>query len=118
MRFYLGTPIPSWLEDPAFETVPLFVSRNRLVGHVSELRARTRWALDSGAFTQIATHGKWTVPASQYAKEAKRWQREIGRMDWASPMDWMCEPEMLKKSGKSVTEHQQLTTRSYLELQQ
>jgi len=107
MRFYLGTPIPCWLKDPAFETVPLFVSRNRIAGYVSELRARTRWALDSGAFTQIATYGKWTVPPRQYAREARRWQREIGRM---------CEPDMLEKTGLSVIEHQILTTRSLLEL--
>ena len=30
----------------------------------------------------------------------------------------MCEPEMLKKTGKSVVEHQQLTTRSYRDLMQ
>lgn len=118
MLFYLGTVDPGWLQDPAFETVPLFVSRNRLLGHTAEIRARTRWCLDSGAFTQIATHGKWTVPARQYAKEAKRWQTEIGRMDWSAIQDWMCEPDMLKKTGKSVVEHQQLTTRSYLELMQ
>lgn len=116
MRFYLGTVDPGWLQEPAFETVPLFVSRNRLVGYTAELRARTRWALDSGAFTEISRHGRWTVPAAQYAREAKRWQTQIGRMDWASIQDYMVEPEMLKKTGKSVVEHQQLTTRSYLEL--
>lgn len=116
MRFYLGTPLPGWLDDADFEGVPLFVSRNRLLGHVAELRARTRWALDSGAFTEIARHGRWTVPARQYAREADRWRREVGRMDWASIQDWMCEPDMLAKTGRGVVEHQILTTRSLLEL--
>src|SRR5206468_1461653 len=116
MRFYLGTPIPARLEDPALETVPLFVSRNRLVGYAAELRARTRWCLDSGAFTEISRHGRWTVSPRQYAREAKRWQKEIGRLDWCSIQDWMVEPEMLRKTGKGVVEHQRLTTRSYLDL--
>lgn len=37
-------------------------------------------------------------------------------MDWSAIQDWMCEPDMLKKTGRSVAEHQRLTTRSYLEL--
>jgi hypothetical protein len=116
VRFYLGTTEPGWLGDPRFEGVPLFVSRNRLVGEIAEVRAATRWALDSGGFTEISTHGAWRLPAREYARLAAKWQREIGRMDWAAPMDWMSEPEMLEKTGKSVVEHQMLTTRSYLEL--
>src|SRR5437660_123414 len=108
MRFYLGTSDPGWLERPDFEGIDLCVSRNRLVGHVTELRARTRWILDSGAFTEITRFGRWTVPPRQYAGEAKRWQTQIGRLDWASIQDVMCEPDMLKKTGMSVAEHQRL----------
>src|SRR5262249_14661002 len=116
VRFYLGTTEPGWLERPDFEGVPLFVSRNRLVGYTAEVRARTRWALDSSGFTQIHDHGRWTVPRRQYARLARRCQRGIGRMDFAAIQDWMCEEEMLAKTGKSVPEHQLLTTHSFLEL--
>jgi hypothetical protein len=116
MRFYLGIVDPAWLEDPAFETVPLFVSRNRLLGYAAELRARTRWCLDSSAFTEIGRHGRWTVSPRNYARMAARWQREVGRLDAAAVQDLMCEPEMLDKTGLSVVEHQILTTRSLLEL--
>lgn len=40
VRFYLGTVDPGWLAREEFEGVDLFVSRNRLIGHVTEgLRA-------------------------------------------------------------------------------
>ncbi len=116
MRFYLGVIDPGWLAHPAFEAVSQCVSRNRLMGYRSELRARTRWMLDSSAFTEIERHGRWTVPPREYARMAARWQREIGRLDTASICDYMCEPQMLEKTGKSVVEHQILTTRSLLEL--
>ena len=97
MRFYTGTVDPGWLADPAFEGVPLFVSRNRLAGHVEGVRAQTRWALDSGAFTQLALHGTWAIPARQYAREAKRFQTAIGRMDWAAVQDWSNPSRMYRK---------------------
>jgi hypothetical protein len=116
VRFYLGTIDPGWLARPEFEGIDLCVSRNRLAGRIARVRAVTRWVLDSGAFTEISRHGRWTVPPRQYAQEARRWRDEVGRMDWAAIQDWMCEPDMLKKTGLSVAEHQRRTTRSYLEL--
>src|SRR5262245_58227423 len=116
MRFYLGAIDPGWLERDDFEGVDLFVSRNRLARHTAEFRAKTRWVLDSGAFTEISRHGRWTVSPREYARDARRWMQQIGRMDWAAIQDWMTEPDMLKKTGKTVAEHQRLTTRSYLEL--
>jgi hypothetical protein len=29
----------------------------------------------------------------------------IGRMDFAAPQEWMCEPVMIKRTGLSVHEH-------------
>ena len=37
-------------------------------------------------------------------------------MDFAAIQDWMCEREVLDRTGKSIAEHQILTTRSFLEL--
>ena len=34
-------------------------------------------------------------------------------MDWASPMDWMCEPFITAKTGLSVETHQKLTVENY-----
>src|SRR5438132_9501266 len=106
MRFYLGCIDPGWLAHPDFEAVSLCVSRNGLMGYAREVRARTRWMLDSSAFTEIERHGRWTVPPRAYARLAARCQREIGRLDMAAPQDVMCEPQMLERTGLSVVEHQ------------
>src|SRR5947199_217973 len=92
MRFHLGVVDPDWLARPEFEAVSQCVSRNWLMGYRAELRAQTRWMLDSSAFTEIERHGRWTVPPKSYARMAARCQREIGRMDMAAPQDWFCGP--------------------------
>jgi hypothetical protein len=65
--FYLTFP-----KQNAFSLVPpgtpLFVNRNALFGKDSSYartgklpRARGPWALDSGGFTELTTHGRWTI---------------------------------------------------------
>lgn len=113
MIFYLGTHMPHWLAEL---DVPLFVSRRQLCDYRTPPRARGPWALDSGAFTELATHGRWTVTPRAYAEEVRRWRVEIGNLRWAAVMDWMCEAEVLRKTGLSLQEHQRRTLASYLEL--
>ncbi|OKI19294.1 hypothetical protein [Streptomyces sp. CB03911] len=113
MRFYLGTHIPAWL---AKTEVPLFVSHRRLKGRKTLPRAMARWALDSGGFTELSMHGRWTVTAREYATAVRRYRDEIGLLDWAAPQDWMCEPWIVAKTGLSVLEHQRRTVTNYLEL--
>lgn len=113
MKFYLGTHETSWLRKV---DVPLFISANRLRRRKTFPRATCDWALDSGGFTEIGTHGRWITDAKTYAAEAVLWSNAIGRMDWAAIQDWMCEPHMLKLTGKSVEEHQALTVQSYSDL--
>lgn len=109
--FYLGTHRPHWL---ASADVPLFVSRRWMPKRLP--RARTRWALDSGGFTELKDHGQWTITPYQYAAEVGRFSDEIGLLDFAAPMDWMCEPQILAKTGKSIREHQYRTVANYLHL--
>jgi hypothetical protein len=111
--FYLGTHIPAWLGKVEF---PLFLSRRRLNKQSTWRESSGKWALDSGAFTELNQYGKWTVPARKYADEAITFQAVIGKMDFASIQDWMCEPFVLKKTGLSVEEHQTRTVENYLEL--
>ncbi|HYN19415.1 MAG TPA: hypothetical protein VE078_00525 [Thermoanaerobaculia bacterium] len=61
--FYLGTHHPDWL---AKTEVPLFVSRTRLKNRRTVPRAAARWALDSGAFSEISVHGRWTPERCAY----------------------------------------------------
>lgn len=122
MRFYLGTHQPHWLEDERFRGIPLFVSRRTLAKRRSLPRAVTRWALDSGGFTELQMHGKWTVAPAEYVVEVRRFRDAIGMLDWAAPQDWMCEPQIINGgpgfvgTGLSVEEHQHRTVANFLEL--
>ncbi len=89
---YLGTHLPQWLGRLA---VPLFVSRRRLAGRRTLPRARARWALDSGGFSELQMYGEWRTTPEQYVEEVRRFRREIGLMDWAAIQDWMCEPQVI-----------------------
>lgn len=111
--FYLGIHEPAWMRSVA---VPLFVSARRLRRRQRPPNALGVWALDSGAFTEIDTHGEWTIPPLRYAREVERWQREIGNLRWAAIQDWMCEPFMIQKTGLSVEQHQLRTCASYRDL--
>lgn len=116
MKFYLGTHVPRWLHYPQFDGVPLFISARRLRDQKTWPRAKTSWALDSGGFTELSMYGKWTVSPREYVSDVRRWFAMIGPADWCAPQDWMCEPAMLEKTGKTVREHQRLTVANFLEL--
>jgi hypothetical protein len=110
-RFFLGTHETSWL---ARLDVPLFVSHRRLARLQRHLpRARTGWALDSGGFTELSMHGRWVTEPVEYVDACRRYKDEVGRLEWAAPMDWMCEPFMLAKTGLTIDRHQALTVENY-----
>ena len=73
-----------------------------------------RWILDSGAFTRVVS-GKGHVAVKQYAAAVRRW-RGCGQLEAAVPQDYMCEPIALRATGKTVNEHQLLTTARWLAL--
>lgn len=91
MRFYLGTSEASWLWDKRMVDVPLFVSAIRLRRKKNLKPALTDWALDSGGFSALSVDGEWPNTPEQYADEVRRYAKEIGRLQWAASMDWMCE---------------------------
>jgi len=113
MLFYLGTHEPAWLEAAG---VPLFVSRRRLAGRRGLPRAAAPWALDSGGFSELSLHGDWRTTPLSYVAEVRRFASEVGALEWAAPQDWMCEPEMVKRTGLSVREHQRRTVTNFVEL--
>lgn len=121
MKFYLGTHIKSWLwREDTFEMGldPLFVSwvRMRRQRTPFKKRARVKWALDSGGFSEIAKHGKWTSTPEEYVDAVEQYMDEVGGMEWAAQQDWMCEPPMVAKTGLSVREHQHRTVENYCRL--
>lgn len=110
MRFYLGVHMVNWLERAG---VPLFVSHTRLRRRRSYPRAIAPWALDSGGFSELTAHGRWTIGPVEYFHAVKRYADEIGLMDWAAIQDWMCEPHLLARTGLTIAEHQERTCDSY-----
>lgn len=111
--FYLGTHRPGWLGTLS---VPLMVSHRTLKDYHKLPRARAPWMLDSGGFTELQVHGGWSVSPRQYISNARRFYQEVGSLDWISPQDWMCEPFMLERTGRTITDHQRLTVSNYVTL--
>lgn len=113
MRFYLGAEHADWLRRFA---VPMMVSRRTLAGRKTFPRALSAWVLDSGGFSELTLTGGWLITAAEYARTVLRIADEVGRLEWAAPQDWMTEPAILARTGKTVEEHQRLTLENFLEL--
>ncbi len=113
MIFYLGCYDLKWLRT---QCVPLFISLRIFKKTRKWPVATCPWALDSGAFSEIAKHGRWTLPVKDYVSLVRRIRDEVGLMEWAAPQDWMCEPAMIARTGLTVKEHQKRTTQNFCEL--
>jgi len=107
LRFFTGLHQPS--DAQHFDAA--FISKSRLMKRKSGFAVRD-WILDSGAFTTILTHGDYPESVVVYAAEIKRWSKN-GNLLAAVAQDYMCEAHMLKITGKTIPEHQQLTIERY-----
>lgn len=110
MRFFCGLHQPS----DAQHFTACFVSVNRLRDRKGPFQVGD-WIMDSGAFTEISTHGAYRHSVGEYAAEIRRWATN-GNLLAAVAQDWMCEPWIVEKTGLSVLEHQRLTVARYDEL--
>lgn len=106
--FYVGLHQPS--DCRHFERA--FVSVNRLRTRRKPLGC-SAWIMDSGAFTEIATHGRYRTDVADYAAEINRWAYPGSGLVAAVAQDYMCEPWIVAKSGLSIAEHQRLTIERY-----
>ena len=113
MLFYLGTHRPSHIDRT---NVPLFVSARQLRRRKKEFSQKGRIAIDSGGFTELSMFGEWTRTPAEYVNDLNRLVDVGLSPDWASQQDWMVEPAMLEKTGKTVQDHQRLTVANFLEL--
>jgi hypothetical protein len=84
---------------------------NRIRGRKKAIGAGA-WIMDSGAFTEIATHGCYRSSVAEYAAEINRWADDPTLVA-AVAQDYMCEPFILAKTGLTVEEHQKLTIERY-----
>lgn len=87
------------------------ISVNRLRERKSDFEVG-EWIMDSGAFTEISTHGRYREGPEEYAAQIRRWSR-CGRLLAAITQDYMCEPFILEKTGLTVADHQRLTIERY-----
>jgi hypothetical protein len=110
MTFYVGLHHPS--DAWAFENC--MVSINRIADRKSGFRVNN-WMMDSGAFTEISTHGRWRTEPEAYAKQVKRWATN-GNLVAAATQDYMCEPFILEKTRLTVSDHQRLTVERFVAL--
>lgn len=116
-RFWLGTHQPGWLSRTDV-AVPLFVSHVTLRKYRHLPAAVADWACDSGAFSEVRDRGPdaFTEGPGPYLAALRRYREDVGRMAWAAPQDWMCEPFMVARTGLSVAKHIELTVANGLEL--
>ena len=107
MRFFTGLRQTS--DAQHFDAA--FVSVNRLRNRKSQFASKD-WIMDSGAFTEVSTHGRYRSSVREYADEIVRWSGN-GNLLAAVAQDYMCEPFIVEKTGLSVAEHQRLTVERY-----
>lgn len=127
---WLGAHEPWWCWDGSSER-RLLVSAVRLRDRMSTGKRLRHGAvakgvmrpatcpvfLDSGAFSWIAKFGTWANwPAADFAAFMAHACRILGTVEHAGIQDWMCEADMLARTGLTVEEHQRRTVASYLEL--
>lgn len=110
MMFFTGLHQPA--DAKHFGTA--FISVNRLRDRKGPFRV-FNWIMDSGAFTEISTHGRYRHSVVQYAEQIKRW-KHIGNLLAAVAQDYMCEAFILAKTGLTIEDHQRLTVQRYDDL--
>lgn len=105
--FYIGIHRPTLC--PYFSRS--FVSVNQVGDRGSGFGASS-WIMDSGAFTEVTTHGRFRYTTEHYANQIKRLTRTRTLLA-AVTQDYMCEGFVLAKTGMTVTDHQRLTVERY-----
>jgi hypothetical protein len=114
---YTGTSEPSWISRT---TVPLFIPYHRLMrrwgGKLPKSPWKGHWALDSGGFNHVRKHGGWALDPATYVEHIRVFDREIGNLAWAAPMDMMCEADAFAATGLDELAHQRWTVANFVEL--
>ena len=108
MKFYIGLHQP--YDARHFKRA--FISINRVRGRKSEVPCDD-WILDSAAFSELHRHGRYRHTPTDYAAEINRLAAINPGLKCAVAQDYMCEPQILEKTGLTVADHQRLTIQRY-----
>lgn len=110
MKFYVGVGQQSqimWVKDRFMLSYQVVRRRKHAWGIPDHLE----WIMDSGSFSELKKHGKYTFTPEEYFEKVLLWQP-----DYFVNMDWMCEPFQLDKTKKTAREHQQLSLDNQIKL--
>lgn len=107
MKFYVGCHHPCDAGKFEHSMVSVNAIRNRKSCFTAQ-----EWIMDSGAFTELSTHGHYRYSVEDYADQVIRWWRN-SYLAAAVSQDFMCEPFILEKTGLTMTEHQRFTIERY-----
>lgn len=109
MTFFTGMHHP----NDADKVPAAFISVNAVYKRKSAFPAK-RAVLDCAGFSKIKMHGGYPEPVEDYAAQIRKVRGWLGRRLLAAVSeDYMCEPEMLAKTGLSIEDHQRLTIERY-----
>ena len=116
MQFYVGAqPHQGW--PLSLRGQKVCISANSLrdrAGRVAFVGQSDGWLLDSGAFTQLNTHGGFVQSPEDYAAMITRYgEFEGSGLAAAVSQDFMCEPFVLERFGRTVADHQRMTIERY-----
>jgi hypothetical protein len=109
VRFYVGLHHPGTAHNfpSACVSIRTLWRRQKPLGCPDVL-------VDSGAFTELAMHGRYTSTVAEYAAELRRLDEAgVVKITAAVAQDYMCEPFMQAKTGLTTAEHQRLTIERY-----
>jgi len=107
VQFFIGMDHPA----NAWPFLRCMISANTLRHRKGPFRVN-QWILDSGAFTELSTHGRWRTSPKEYAGQINRWKTN-GNLVAAVTQDLMCEPFLLQKIGLTIEDHQKITVDRY-----
>lgn len=110
MKFYLGIEKPHFSQE--IFPIPFMISCRNILYRKKHIWGED-WLLDSAGFTEISLFGKYTISEEDYIELIRRQRPTL-----AFCQDWMCEDEILVKTGLTIPDHQRLTLESYLRLVQ
>ncbi|WP_105436383.1 DUF7221 family queuine tRNA-ribosyltransferase-like protein [Neorhizobium tomejilense] len=109
VKFYVGLHQPA--DAQHFDLA--CISINRLRGRRKAVDCGDV-LVDSGAFTELAQHGRYRHTVEEYAAEVQRLHDAgVVNISAAVAQDYMCETWMLEKTGLTISDHQRLTIERY-----
>jgi len=84
---------------------------NGLLNRKSRIPSDREWILDSGGFGELRKYGMYHYSSDDYLSCVLRL-----RPNYFFSMDWMCESNILEKTGLTVFDHQENTTKNIIEI--